>query len=72
MNVKEIFTESDNATLCVVRVLGIVGMGLLGAGVLVGAAPAEIGLGVAAIIGAVGGSIRMKGDGNSTLTPPNK
>lgn len=72
MNVKEILTESDNTTLCVVRVLGLVGMGLLGAGVLVGAAPAEIGLGVAAIVGAVGGSIRIKGDGTSTLTLPNK
>lgn len=72
MNVKEILTESDNTTLCVVRVLGLVGMGLLGAGVLVGAAPAEIGLGVAAIVGAVGGSIRIKGDGSSALTLLNK
>jgi hypothetical protein len=59
----EIFTESDNVTLCAIRILGFVGVGLVGAGLIVGAAPAEIGLGVAAVIGAVGGSIKLKGDG---------
>jgi hypothetical protein len=63
MNVKGFFTEADNATGCAIRVLGFFGVGLVGVGVVIGAAPAEIGLGVAAIIGAVGGGIRLKGDG---------
>lgn len=63
MNVKEMLTEADNTTVCAIRVLGFIGVGILGAGVAVGAAAAEIGFGVAAIIGAVGGSIKLKGDG---------
>lgn len=68
MNAKEIITEGDNTTLCAIRILGFVGMGLVGVGVVIGLAPAEIGLGAAAIITAVGGSLRLKGGGNNTLT----
>ena len=67
MRVKELFTEGDNTTGCAVRVLGFIGMGLLGVGLIIGAAPAEIGLGVAAIVGSVGGAIRMKGDGTKLV-----
>jgi hypothetical protein len=63
MKIREMLTESNNDTLCAIRILGFVGIGLVGAGLIVGAAPAEIGLGVAAVIGAVGGSIKLKGDG---------
>ena len=63
MSVKAIFTENDNRTFCAIRVLGFIGVGLVGAGIVIGAAPAEIGLGVAAIIGSVGGAIKWKGDG---------
>ena len=59
-------TEGDNRTLCAIRALGFLGLGLVGIGVIIGSAPAEIGLGVAAIIGSVGGSIRLKGDGSKT------
>ena len=69
MKIREFLTESDNVTLCAIRILGFVGAGLVGAGLAVGAAPAEIGLGIAAIIGAVGGSIRLKGDGNESSRP---
>ena len=67
MNVKEIFTEGDNRTLCAIRTLGFLGLGLVGIGLVIGSAPAEIGLGVAAIIGSVGGSIRLKGDGTKVI-----
>lgn len=61
MELREIFTKADNETLCEIRILGVVGtVAVIGAGLL--ALPAlEIGGGVAAIITAIGGAIRLKG-----------
>lgn len=69
MKTREIFTEGDNATLCAIRVMGFVGLGLVGVAVVVGSAPFEVGAGIAAVIASVGGGIRLKGDGNNALTP---
>ena len=61
MNLKEVFTKSDNLTLDEIRILGVIGsVAVIGAGLL--ALPAlEIGGGIAAIITAIGGSIRLRG-----------
>ena len=61
MNVREVFTKSDNLTLDEVRILGVIGVAaVIGAGFL--ALPAiEIGGGVAAIITAIGGAVRLRG-----------
>ena len=61
MNVREVFTKSDNLTLDEVRILGVIGVAaVIGAGLL--ALPAiEIGGGVAAIITAIGGAVRLRG-----------
>ncbi len=67
MKIKHLLTESDNETFCAIRVIGFVGVGLVASAIFVGAAPLEVGAGIAAIIGAVGGSIRMKGDGNQSV-----
>lgn len=61
MELREVFTKANNETLCEIRILGVIGtMAVIGAGFL--ALPAlEIGGGVAAIITAIGGAIRLKG-----------
>lgn len=61
MKVREVFTKSDNSTLDESRVLAVIGVvAVIGAGFL--ALPAlEIGGGVAAIITALGGAIRLRG-----------
>lgn len=61
MNLKEYFTKSDNETLCEIRLIGLVGaVAVISAGFV--ALPAlEIGGGIAAIITAIGGAIRLKG-----------
>ena len=61
MKFREVFTKSDNETLDEVRVLSVLGViAVIGAGFL--ALPAlEIGGGVAAVITALGGSIRLRG-----------
>jgi hypothetical protein len=61
MELREVFTKADNQTLCEIRILGVVGtVAVIGAGLL--ALPAlEIGGGVAAIITAIGGAIKLKG-----------
>ena len=61
MKIKEVFTRADNDTLCEIRVLGVIGtFAVIGAGLL--ALPAiEIGGGVAAIITAIGGAVRLRG-----------
>lgn len=60
MKIREVFTKSDNATLDEIRILGVVGVvAVIGAGFLT--LPAiEIGGGVAAIITAIGGAIRLR------------
>ena len=61
MKIREVFTKSDNLTLDEVRILGVIGVAaVIGAGFL--ALPAiEIGGGVAAIITAIGGAVRLRG-----------
>ena len=61
MKIREVVTKADNETLCEIRIIGVVGsVAVIGAGLL--ALPAlEIGGGIAAIITAIGGAIRLKG-----------
>ena len=61
MKISEMFTKGDNETLCEIRILGVIGtLAVIGAGFI--ALPAlEIGGGVAAVITALGGSIRLRG-----------
>jgi hypothetical protein len=61
MKPQEILTHDDNQTLCEIRVLGVFGViAVVGAGFL--ALPAlEIGAGVAAVLTALGGAIRLRG-----------
>lgn len=61
MRIQEVFTKSDNETADEVRILAVLGtVAVIGAGFL--ALPAlEIGAGVAAVITALGGSIRLRG-----------
>jgi len=61
MKINDIVTQSDNETFCAIRVLGFVGAGIVLSALIIGAAPAEAGIGIAAIITAVGGSLRLKG-----------
>lgn len=63
---KDALTERDNETYCAVRIIGFLGVALVGAAIVVGAAPLEVGAGVAAIIGALGGGIRLKNEGVDT------
>lgn len=65
MILKNIFTEKDNETYDAIRVLGFVGCGLVGAAIFVGAAPLEVGAGIAAIITAIGGGVKLKGEKES-------
>ena len=69
MKAREILTEKDNETLCVIRILGTVGVVIVGMAVVIGAAPLGAGAGVAAILTAIGGGIRLK---NEELTRPIK
>ena len=64
---KNAFTESDNETFCVIRILGCVGVVLVGTAIFVGAAPLEVGAGVGAIITAIGGGVRLKGEQNEAV-----
>lgn len=65
---KDAITEQDNQTFCAIRIMGFIGLGVVGVALFVGAAPFEAGAGVAAIIASVGGGIRLKGDGKLELT----
>lgn len=64
--VKDALTERDNETFCVVRIIGFLGVALVGTAIVVGAAPLEVGAGIAAIITAIGGGIRLKNEGVDT------
>ena len=59
-------TERDNTTYCAIRIIGFAGVALVGTAIVVGAAPLEVGAGIAAIIGALGGGIRLKNEGVDT------
>ena len=62
MKLKDAITEKDNETFCAVRIIGFLGVALVGSAIVVGAAPLEVGAGIAAIITAIGGGIRLKGE----------
>jgi len=64
--IHDALTERDNTTYCAIRILGFVGVGLVGAAIFVGAAPFEVGAGVAAILTAIGGGIRLKNESVDT------
>ena len=66
MNAKEIFTERDNQTLCVIRILGTIGVLFVGGAAVLGVSAFEVGAGVAAIITAIGGGVRLKGESVDT------
>lgn len=61
MKVQELLTKSDNVTLDEARVIAVIGtVAVIGAGFM--ALPAlEIGAGIAAIVTALGGAIRLRG-----------
>jgi len=63
---KDALTERDNETFCAIRIIGFLGVALVGSAIVVGAAPLEVGAGIAAIIGALGGGIRLKNEGVDT------
>ena len=48
------------------RIIGFVGVALVGAAIVVGAAPLEVGAGIAAIITSLGAGIRLKNEGVDT------
>lgn len=52
--VKNLLTQSDNQTWCLIRALGAAGVLMVGAAAVIGAAPLEVGAGVAAVITAIG------------------
>lgn len=60
--VHDALTENDNDTYCVLRILGCVGVAMVGTAMVLGAAAFEVGAGVAAIITSVGASLRLKGE----------
>ena len=62
MKITDMFTQKDNATFCAMRVMGFVGIGIVAAAVVIGAPALEAGAGIAAIVTAVGGAIRLKGE----------
>lgn len=64
--IKNALTERDNETFCVIRILGCVGVVLVGTAIFVGAAPLEVGAGVGAIITAIGGGVRLKNESVDT------
>ena len=60
--IKDILTEQNNETYCAIRILGFIGVGLVGVAIFIGAAPLEVGAGVGAILTSIGGGIRLKGE----------
>ena len=64
--IHDALTERDNETYCAVRIIGFLGVALVGAAIVVGAAPLEVGAGIGAIITAIGGGIRLKNEGVDT------
>ena len=64
--IRDALTEKDNETFCAIRIIGFLGVALVGTAIVVGAAPLEVGAGVGAIITAIGGGIRLKNEGVDT------
>lgn len=61
MVIRHLLTQSDNETYDAIRVLGFIGVIFVGGAAVIGAAPLEVGAGIAAVITAIGGSIKLKG-----------
>ena len=61
MKISEVFTRADNSTLCEIRVLGAMGTVAVIGGAFLALPILEIGGGVAAIITAIGGAVRLRG-----------
>ena len=57
--IKDALTERNNETYCAIRIIGFLGVALVGSAIVVGAAPLEVGAGIAAIITAIGGGIQI-------------
>ena len=64
MRITDVITEKDNSTLCAIRIIGFSGVGLMAGAIFIGSGIAEVGIGIGAIITAIGGAIKLKGDGN--------
>ena len=64
--IKNALTERDNETYCAIRIIGFAGVALVGTAIVVGAAPLEVGAGIAAIITSLGAGIRLKNEGVDT------
>ena len=64
--IKDALTEKDNETFCAMRIIGFLGVALVGTAIVVGSAPLEVGAGIAAIITSIGGGIRLKNEGVDT------
>lgn len=62
MRFTDTFTENDNQTYCAIRVMGFISISLVATAIFVGTGIAEVGVASAAIITAIGGSLRLKGD----------
>jgi len=62
VKIKELFTRSDNATLDEIRVLGALGVIAVVTGGFIALPVLEIGGGVTAILTALGGAIRLRGN----------
>ena len=64
--IHDALTERDNETYCAIRIIGFLGVALVGTAIVVGTAPLEVGAGIGAIITAIGGGIRLKNEGVDT------
>jgi len=64
--IHDALTERDNSTFCAIRIIGFLGVALVGSAIVVGAAPLEVGAGIAAIITSLGAGIRLKNEGVDT------
>ena len=61
MKLRELFTHDDNETLCEIRVLGAMGVIAVVTGGFLALPVLEIGGGVAAILIALGGAMKLRG-----------
>jgi len=66
--IHDALTERNNETFCAIRIIGFFGVALVGSAIVVGAAPLEVGAGIAAIITSLGAGIRLKNEGLDTTS----
>ena len=64
--IKDALTERNNETFCAIRIIGFLGVALVGSAIVVGASALEVGAGIAAIITSLGAGIRLKNEGVDT------